>query len=129
MERLQRAIVGRQENKKQEIQHVMRRLEVQHPKKQIEQTKKKLLEYIKIQNDYMLRIFENKTSKWSNTVEKLTLLNPLQIMKRGFALPYKDNGELIKNINQVQKDEKIQVQLSNGRINCQVLHLKEDIHE
>ncbi|WP_068671921.1 exodeoxyribonuclease VII large subunit [Oceanobacillus sp. Castelsardo] len=129
MERLQRAMVRKQENKKQEIHHVMRRLEVQHPKKQIEQTKKKISEYIKLQNDYMLRNFENKTNKWSNTVEKLTLLNPLQIMKRGFALPYTEYGELIKTINQVHIDDKIQVRLSNGRINCQVLQLEEDINE
>ncbi|MBU8789815.1 exodeoxyribonuclease VII large subunit [Oceanobacillus caeni] len=129
MERLQRAMIRKQENKKQELHHVIRRLEVQHPKKQIEQTKKKLLEYVRLQNDYMVRNFENKTNKWTNTVEKLTLLNPLQIMKRGFALPYTENGALIKTIKQVQKDKKIQVRLSDGRINCQVLQLEEDINE
>ena len=70
-------------------------------------------------------ILENNYQHISKLMDKLSLLNPLEIMKRGFAIPFSDNGELIKSANQVQKDEKITVRLQDGNLNCQVLEKEE----
>src|SRR5690606_12073957 len=101
LERQQKSMIIMQKEKKQFLVSLFNRLQIQHPKKQVEQANEKLVNLIKLQNESMTRIVDNNHSRWTNAVEKLTLLNPLQIMQRGFALPYTENGNLIRTVNQV----------------------------
>src|SRR5699024_3692483 len=76
-------------------------------------------------NQYMGQFVEHQKRKSALLMEKLILLNPLEIMKRGFAVPYTDDGQIISSSRQVQQDDFISVQLSDGEIDCQVLNVKE----
>ncbi|WP_156290835.1 exodeoxyribonuclease VII large subunit [Oceanobacillus salinisoli] len=129
MERLQKAVVNIRREKKQRLESMLKRLVAQHPKKQVEQAQKHLSEHIKLQNYYMKKIVESKTVKLTNTIDKLALLNPLEIMKRGFALPYTSDGEMIKSVAQIQSDDEIAVRLKDGNLYCHVLQVEENLDE
>ncbi len=129
MERLNRSIVNIEKDQQKTLESLITRLFSQHPKKQIEQAKNDLQEKMKKQNDYMSKLMETKSVHLTNVIDKLSLLNPLEIMKRGFALPYTSNGDMVKSTGQVQKDDNISIQLHDGNINCQVLEVEESLNE
>lgn len=124
-ERMERQMTTFLKEKSQSVKGLYQRMASNHPNRQLEIAAKNLEEKVKLHNKYMSIILENNYQHISKLMDKLSLLNPLEIMKRGFAIPFSDNGELIKSANQVQKDEKITVRLQDGNLNCQVLEKEE----
>src|SRR5699024_3606894 len=121
---------------KMQDQHIKRKRETlanmkmrflnQHPQRQMDQAKKELNQLIKQKNNYMSQIFNQKSRQLSTVIEKLTVLNPLEIMRRGFAIPYTDEGHIINSSKQVHIKDKITVQLSDGTVSCSVTNVKEE---
>jgi len=56
-------------------------------------------------------------------------LNPLHIMKRGFALPFKEDKTLIKSVEQLSVGERLKINISDGRFYCQVQDIRRDLDE
>lgn len=54
----------------------------------------------------------------------LVSLNPESILKRGYSITYKNNGNLIKDSEQVEKGDKIVTRLYKGRIISKIDKLK-----
>jgi exodeoxyribonuclease VII large subunit len=52
---------------------------------------------------------------------KLDLLSPLAILGRGYSITYDAQGKLLRSVRDVQIEEKINVRLAEGSLNCQVL--------
>ncbi|HLR66414.1 exodeoxyribonuclease VII large subunit [Virgibacillus alimentarius] len=102
------------------------RLINQHPKKQIKQGTKELKQLVKQKNNYMLQIFEKNSKNLATVIEKLTLLNPLEVMKRGFAIPYTIDGHIINSSHQVQMNDKMKIKLSDGLVKCNVTSVEGD---
>ncbi|WP_067728113.1 exodeoxyribonuclease VII large subunit [Oceanobacillus damuensis] len=126
LEKLERSMIKNNKDKEAQFTHLIRRINSQHPEKQLEQAKINLDKAIKQQNDSMKQIIERKAVKLENNMDKLTLVNPLEIMKRGFALPYTAEGKIIRSVKKVSQKDMISVNLSDGNLNCQVLTIEED---
>lgn len=105
------------------------RIALQHPNEKINRAGDRLIEMKKRQNASMSQILQRKTTEWSSLIDKLTLLNPLETMKRGFALPYSSKGELIKSVKDVEKKDYIEVTLADGKLNCQVQDIEEESND
>jgi len=127
LDQLQRGIVKNNKEKDRHFTQLLKRLIAQHPNKQLRQAQDALHKSIKQQNDYMTRILERKSVQLENNIDKLSLVNPLEIMKRGFALPYSKNKEIIKSIQNVEEKEILTIQLHDGSLSCEVLDIKEDM--
>ena len=82
-----------------------------------------------LKNNYILNnpnvLYKDRVNKLDNLIEKLELINPLGVLKRGYALAYQDN-KVIKNINDINKDSNLLIKLHNGEINTKVLDVKEN---
>lgn len=102
------------------------RLKQQHLQGKYDQATTEFKQLIKRQNSVMNQIYEVKKTQLVTTLEKITLLNPLEIMKRGFALPYTLNEELISSTKQVKIKDDVIIKLSDGQMTCNVLEVKED---
>lgn len=112
--------------KKEKSQSIQKRLNQQHPRKQLTQSKVQLQQaYIRNQR-VMQQYFSLQQHKFQKVIEKLGLLNPLEVMKRGFAIPYKENGEVIKSVKHIQPGDPIKVQVQDGTIDCQVWGMEEE---
>ena len=112
--------------KRETLANMKMRFLNQHPQRQTDQATKELNQLIKQKNNYMSQIFNQKSRQLSTVIEKLTLLNPLEIMRRGFAIPYTDAGHIINSSKQVHIEDKITVQLSDGTVSCSVTNVKEE---
>src|SRR5699024_12757022 len=87
---------------------------------------KQLQEMIKRKNRFMAQMIEKKALKLSSLMDQLSLLNPMHIMKRGFAIPYTSDHTLVKSIQQVEKNDQHTVYATDARINCEVVTAEEE---
>lgn len=53
-------------------------------------------------------------------IEKLSLLNPLEIMKRGYSITYSSDKKIIRSIHEVDQEERLYIQLQDGQVHCRV---------
>ena len=65
----------------------------------------------------LINVTKNEALK-QNTA-KLNVLSPLNILSRGYSLVYKEDT-LIDSVNDININDKIKVQLSNGLLECTV---------
>lgn len=126
LEQLHRRVDNYRKDKEKSISYLYQRLSAQHPENQIKQAQHNLGKMVRQQDLLMNQLLEKKMVKLSNTMDKLTLVNPLAIMKRGFALPLSDSGNLIKTVKEVKADDLITLKLSDGKLKCQVLTTEEE---
>lgn len=77
---------------------------------------KKELEYLK-KNHLLLHpneLYESKRIIFRQLIEKLELLNPLGVLKRGYTLTYQNN-QLVKSIQDI-KEEAIEIKFHDGTL-------------
>lgn len=68
---------------------------------------------------------DNKKNNFNHILEKLELLNPVNILKRGYAITYKESHP-ITDIKKVKVDDELNIKVSNGSITAVVKKIKED---
>src|SRR5690606_14419278 len=73
-----------------------------------------------IKSNYFLKnpesIYSDKIKKLNNLIEKLEILNPIGVLKRGYSLTYKDK-KLVKTINDININDNLTIKFYNGNIN------------
>ncbi|MDI6602132.1 MAG: exodeoxyribonuclease VII large subunit [Thermoanaerobacteraceae bacterium] len=70
---------------------------------------------------YHMAQYINRKQMETQLLEKqLQTLNPLDVLKRGFAIIYSKDKGLISDAGKVQVNDEIMVRLHNGLINCRV---------
>ena len=67
----------------------------------------------------------NKNNKYSNLINKLSVLNPLNTLKRGYSITKIDN-KVISNIKDVKVNDTLNIKLSNGEIISTVKEIKNE---
>lgn len=80
--------------------------------------------YERIKTHYLLKnptlLYDAKKQSYIKQLAKLETLNPLLTIKRGYAILRKEN-KVISHKNDVKIGEKLQVELQDGTIDCQVV--------
>ena len=74
-------------------------------------------------NHYIIKnpmvLFEDKKNKLEHLKTKAELLNPNNILDKGYSIVYKDN-EVVKDITKLSKDDNINIVVKEGSINAKV---------
>ena len=83
----------------------------------IEEQKLDIL-YDKLNNSIKLNI-DNLYKKIETYKIKLDLLNPINVLNKGYSIVYKDN-KIIKDINSLKEKDDISIMVKNGKINALV---------
>lgn len=68
-------------------------------------------------------IIENKQQLFAHTIEQLHLVSPLATIARGYSVTRNENGEIIKQTDDVSIGESISIQVNNGCISAAVEHI------
>ena len=76
-----------------------------------------LLERLKQQNTHQVEAWESGVKHLS---EKLHLLSPLATLSRGYAIARAADGSVLKEAARVQPNDRIEIQLHQGRLHAQV---------
>ena len=92
-------------------------------KEKLENNKVKLFQ---LKNHYILnnpeKLYKEKIIRLNNIIDKLELLNPLNILKRGYTLTY-SNEKIIKSIKDIKKDSIIKTSFNDGYIISKVTEI------
>lgn len=108
------------QTKREQNQQNTTRVQLNHPGNKIELTKQKLQNQKKQMNRQIKNIISVKQQSLAKQIDKLTLLNPLHIMQRGFSITFDEEQKIVKSVTKVKKDDDIQIKLHDGTIDCTV---------
>lgn len=117
---LQKAVEDMILQKRTALNQLQNRLALANPKKQLSlirfdtiQLHGRLLNAIKT----LLASHQNKLAK---TAASLDAISPLATLQRGYAITTDQNGAVIRSSNQLQEQQKINVRLGTGNVDCTV---------
>lgn len=86
------------------------------------------VELFKYQNSYVFNnpeiIYKFKKQNLENIIGKLEVLNPMNTLKRGYAIIKKEDN-VISSINNLNKDDEIKINVSDGIIDAKVIKVGE----
>jgi len=125
-DQLQKASVQFMNESQTELSNIQRRLQQQHPEKSLRLAKQELVQTTKRMNRSMQQETKSKMQAYHELISKLTLLNPLETIKRGYAVPYSEEGNVVKSIQDVQPGDPLQVKVQDGVLDCQVWGMEEE---
>ncbi len=140
-QRMQRSFSTRLLQKKQRLLANQQRLSANSPQQQLAHSRQQLT-HIKHRLPQILRyrlstekqaigISKNKLSVFEKRLEncqqqikglkaRLTLLSPLGVLDRGYALTFDENGQLIKSADQLKTNDNITIRLADGNVSAVV---------
>lgn len=82
----------------------------------------------KIKKSYVLvnprLLYKDKVIEVKMIIDKLNLLNPLNILARGYSITYL-NDKALKSIKGINKDDILNIKLNDGSLKAQVLEVEE----
>ena len=113
------------ESKSKRLDYVTEKLALLNPINRLKQSAIDLSRTVKRLNDYYERYLLEKQNNFVFSINKLELLNPLAIMSKGYSVTKKD-GKVIKSVDVVKIDDKIDILVSDGIINTIVTNKRKD---
>ncbi len=113
------------ENKNRRLDHLIEKLELLHPGNKVNQSRKQLILVEKGLQDYFERVLRIKQNRYNLALNKLELINPLSIMKKGYSVT-KVRNKMIKSINDVEVNDTIQVLVNDGEIEATVQRTRKE---
>ncbi|WP_040208453.1 exodeoxyribonuclease VII large subunit [Neobacillus jeddahensis] len=111
--------------KKNQHDTLFKRLQRNHPNEAVMEAKKRLERTQKDMNRFMQQILGKKQTEFDRILSTLQALSPLKIMERGYSLAYSKDNRLVKSVHHVVVNEKVQIQLTDGSLICNVNSIKE----
>jgi len=67
----------------------------------------------------------NKQNRLIKNISMLDALSPLKNLQRGYAIAKSEKGKIIKSVSAVKVGDKIDVNLTDGALKCNILEMKE----
>ena len=111
------------EQKSRRLDFLIEKLELLKPDNKLKQSKRDLITQTEKLNYLFKRYIEQKQNIFNLTLNKLELINPLSIMKKGYSVTKKDNV-ILKSIDQIKTGDSITVDLQDGSFNAIVKEKK-----
>ena len=106
--------------KKDEFRVLYARLARAHPYRLFAESLSRQRQISKDLNRAMAAVFVKKDGEFRQKVAALEALNPLKVMSRGYSLVYNEEGNLVKSVGNVRKNDRLKVQMSDGSLYCHV---------
>ena len=116
---LQKSMEMYLENKKIKIDHLKTSYVLQNPSALYEKKVENFQNLLVILRKNMDRILTKKNNDLQFILQTLKLVNPLNILEKGYSLVKKD-GHIIQNIDMVSINDKLDIELSKGKMKVEV---------
>ncbi|WGG44129.1 exodeoxyribonuclease VII large subunit [Rossellomorea sp. DA94] len=101
------------------------RLERVHPSQIIKVQHERVLSMQTMLEKQFKQVLKEKNHRFTSALSTLHALSPLKIMDRGYSLVYRDGGDLIKSSRQVKEGDRIEINVKDGKIHCEVESVEE----
>ncbi|MDO4643732.1 MAG: exodeoxyribonuclease VII large subunit [Cardiobacteriaceae bacterium] len=119
-DRLTRATTRYLQQQQLQQQHLTHRLTQQNPLRQIRTAQQRADQLEERLRHAITRSWQQQRQHLHTLMQNLHHLSPLNILQRGYALPFDANGKIIRQSDAVQTGEKISIRLAAGRLYCTV---------
>ncbi|SDH51269.1 Exodeoxyribonuclease VII large subunit [Alteribacillus persepolensis] len=116
LERLFKALSGQKQTAKERLSTLNKRLKRQHPYRLLEQEKRRLMQADGMQKKAVERLVAEKQERFRHSLQKLHILNPLDIMQRGYNVAYDEEGTLVTSVDQVTPDDNVSLYMHDGTV-------------
>lgn len=126
LERIMKQIMDR---KRDQYKYINKRVRKSHPYEKFLRAHDKLNTTTRNLEKGASSILKEKQMNLGQAISKLNAMNPLKVMERGFGVVYDQQENLVKSIKQIEAGESISVQLSDGKVDCQVESIEEREYE
>lgn len=113
------------EHKSRKLDHLMNQLRILHPGNKLKQSKEKLEKQEILLQMNAEKILKKKQNEMLMSLNKLELLNPLSIMKKGYTVSRVGN-KVIKSTKDVCEGSDVTIQVEDGYINTVVKEVRKD---
>lgn len=104
-------------------------LEKYHPSERLTLSKQNISLLETKLNNKLRASLKQKQHALAIMIEKLTLLNPLEIMQRGYSITYDESNEVVKSVQDLQAEDAIIVKLHDGEAACKVKEVRTNVNE
>jgi exodeoxyribonuclease VII large subunit len=94
----------------------------------IKQRQEKVENFLKTINSEYRFYLKDLNTNYQNLIEKLELVNPLNIMKKGFAVVSQE-GTIKKSIKEIDKEKQLDILISGGEVSAKILAMKGNKNE
>jgi exodeoxyribonuclease VII large subunit len=74
----------------------------------------------------MKNLCDDKDEKLKIRMASLDALSPLAVLKRGFSVTENEKGEILRNAEDINADERVKIRLAKGRIEAKVLTVEKN---
>lgn len=91
------------------------------PTHQIREKRQQAIDMEEKLSQAMQQVLQNKRYQFSLYIEKMNGLSPLQKLNQGYAFVADENGKAIYDVEQVKPEAKLQIHVSNGKIQAKVI--------
>lgn len=97
---------------------VLDRMKLKNPQEKIDDYSIKLDNEIKqLANVFKIQLME-KRKQLGNECAKLSAMSPLAVMARGYAIPFNEQGEVMRSAKDFEKDKKFDLYVADGTVKC-----------
>ncbi|XMB66520.1 exodeoxyribonuclease VII large subunit [Mycoplasmatota bacterium zrk1] len=107
------------------LDNLINRIGTYSPEKVIDGYKERLELMSNLMSTTIKHRLENKTNKFIGLIEKLDILNPLNIMKKGYSIA-SINNNIVTSIQDVSIDDNIELRVIDGFIDLSVKSKRKD---
>ncbi|WP_059171079.1 exodeoxyribonuclease VII large subunit [Bacillus sp. FJAT-27445] len=115
--------------KKDQFAHLARRLQRNNPGQLLTEASGRHDRAGKELQRAMNQILMARRAAFGKTLASFEALNPLKIMERGYSLAYTEDNRLIKQIGQVEVDDRVTIKVIDGSLICKIENkLEDDMH-
>ena len=108
------------ENIKLKLIYLEEKLTAYKPSKQIEHYRENIHNYQLRFHQIIYTILRDKQNRFVSSTEKLDLVNPLSIMKKGYTI-VKQDQTIKKSVAEIDESSNIDVEFHDGYLNCEIL--------
>jgi len=119
-QRLQNAISNRLSTQRDRLSQLAHRLSLSSPLNQVNVARQRLDEWSRHLDLHLTHTIQQKHLKVELFAHRLASLNPSTILKRGYAILIKQDGEIVRSVAQVRVGASIQARLKDGQFDARV---------
>ena len=122
---LENQMRGLLQKKRMQVEQAVNQRVLQQPHEILRIRQQTLDSYAERLDKSMQQIQMVKQHQFEIITEKLAMLSPLAVLRRGYSIVRDKKGQLIKDKNTVQPGAQLEIILNQGMINVEVINAEE----
>ena len=117
---LSNAVYGYLDSQKKRLDALRNHKALSGPEYQLRNEMNKISDYYERLNIFEKKIIENEKARLISDMDKIELMSPLNVLKRGYSITFDEQGKTIDNVSKVKAGDKISIRTSDAVIDATV---------